>query len=173
MINDFRKKEGNPLEETIGSVAADGVCRGVSGLYLCLLGPVGPERAGGAGPVFVHLDDPARCAECCAGLFPGGQHPALRLDGGAVCSAVVSHLCLRAAVLPSVGLPRGDEPAARRFGASCPATAGLYGALRQRQAPQGHSGEHRRGGDLSCPSAAGSVCRHGNAGRPAGAAVRL
>ncbi len=38
MINDFRKKEGNPLEETIGSVAADGVCRGASGLYLCLLG---------------------------------------------------------------------------------------------------------------------------------------
>lgn len=56
---------------------------------------------------------------------------------------------------------------------SCPAAAGLYGALRQRQAPQGHSGEHRRGGDLSCPSAAGSVCRHGHAGRPAGAAVRL
>ena len=73
----------------------------------------------------------------------------------------------------SVGLPRGDEPAARRFGASCPAAAGLYGALRQRQAPQGHSGEHRRGGDLSCPSAAGSVCRHGHAGRPAAAEDRL
>lgn len=34
-------------------------------------------------------------------------------------------------MFPSVGLPRGDEPAARRFRTSCPAAAGLYGALRR------------------------------------------
>ena len=45
-----------------------------------------------------------------------------------------------------------------------------YGSGKLRKVIQG---EHRRGGDLSCPSAAGSVCRHGHAGRPAGAAVRL
>ena len=40
----------------------------------------------------VHLEDPAGCAERCAGLCAGGEHPPLRLDGSVVCGAVLPHL---------------------------------------------------------------------------------
>ena len=172
-VKPFQSSRRSYCEKAIQSVPTDGVRRWASDIYLCLLGAVRPERAGGAIAVFVHLDDHSGCAERRAQLRAGSEYPPLRLDGGIVRRAFLSDLRMFAALFAPFRLPRGDESAAHGFRTSGKAAAGLYGALRQRQAAQGDSGKHRRGGNLPRPSIARSVQRHGDAGGAAGAAVRI
>ena len=163
------------IEKTIGLFPADGLCRRTSGIHLCFTGALRCQRTDGADPVPLYLDDLAGCAGCRAGLCAGGEHPPLRLDGSVVCSAGLPHLHCGTDVLPSVGVPSGDQSAAGGFRTPCHTAAGLYGDFRQRQAAQDHPREHRSRRDLSGPPAARPVQRHRHPGGAAGfaAGVRL
>ena len=89
--------------------------------------------------------------------YSQAEYPTLWLDGGAVCGAVVSDLCVRIAVIPSGGLSGGYESQAYRHRTSGKASAWIYRVVWQRQAAQDYTGEHRCSGDLPGPPAAGSV----------------
>ena len=80
------------IEKTIGLFPADGLRRKLPIFHLRFVGAVCGQCAGGAGAFCVHLEDPAGCAERGAKLCADGEHPALRLDGSVICSAVLPYL---------------------------------------------------------------------------------